>query len=88
MENFPYLNEALTKVIIRLRKNAGLSQKRLAEHASMARVYLLQLEQGKFRPTLNALFYLSRGLGISPEKLVGEVEEERQKMESAAMSQD
>lgn len=66
---------------MRLRKDAGLSQQKLADLSSIARVYILQLEQGKFRPTLNSIFFLAKGLGISPDKLVGLIENERKKME-------
>lgn len=81
MDNFPFLSEALTRVLVRLRKDAGLSQQKLADLSSIARVYILQLEQGKFRPTLNSIFFLAKGLGISPDKLVGLIENERKKME-------
>ncbi len=82
MENYPYLNEAVTRVITRLRKEAGYSQQKLAELSSVARVYLLQLEQGKFRPTLNSIFFLARGLDIPPYELVKYIEMERKKIKS------
>lgn len=81
MENYPYLNEALANVIIRLRKEAGLTQQKLAELSSMARVYLLQLEQRRFRPTLNSLYFLAQGLGISAPELIALIERERQELE-------
>lgn len=82
MENFPSLNEAVTRVITRLRKEAGYSQQKLAELSSVARVYLLQLEQGKFRPTLNSIFFLAQGLDIPPYELVRLIEQERKKLRS------
>lgn len=82
MEDFPHLTQAVTIVIARLRKQAGLSQQKMAELSSIARLYLLQLEQGKFRPTLNSIFYLARGLGIPPEHLVELIEKERQRLEN------
>lgn len=81
MENYPFLNEAISSVIVRLRKEAGYSQQKLAELSSIARVYLLQLEQGRFRPTLNSIYFLAKGFGMPPQKLVELIEEERQKME-------
>lgn len=84
MENFPYLNEAMSQVIVRLRKKAGYSQQKLAEISSITRVYLLQLEQGKFRPTLNSIFFLAKGLDIPPEQFVEQIEKERKKIEKAA----
>ncbi|MDE5833342.1 MAG: helix-turn-helix domain-containing protein [Desulfovibrio sp.] len=83
MENFPYLNEAMSQVIVRLRKKAGYSQQKLAEISSITRVYLLQLEQGKFRPTLNSIFFLAKGLDIPPEQFVELIEKERKKIEKS-----
>ena len=83
MENFPFLNEAMSQVIVRLRKKAGYSQQKLAEISSITRVYLLQLEQGKFRPTLNSIFFLAKGLDIPPEQFVELIEKERKKLEKA-----
>ena len=81
MDNFPFLNQAVSSVVSKLRKNAGYSQQKLAERSSMARVYLLQLEQGKFRPTLNSIFFIARGLGIAPAKFVSMIEEKRRELE-------
>ena len=83
MENFPFLNEAMSQVIVRLRKKAGYSQQKLAEISSITRVYLLQLEQGKFRPTLNSIFFLAKGLDIPPNEFVELIEKERKKLEKA-----
>lgn len=82
MENFPYLNEAISHVVSSQRKKAGYSQQRLADLSSMARVYLLQLEQGKFRPTLNSIFFLATGLEIPPSKFVELIEKRRDELES------
>lgn len=82
MNNYPYLTEAVRSVLVRLRKEAGLSQQKLANLSSVARVYILQLEQGKFRPTLNSIFFLARGLGMSPARLVALIEDERTALDS------
>lgn len=84
MDNFPFLNEAMSQVIVRLRKKAGYSQQKLAEISSITRVYLLQLEQGKFRPTLNSIFFLAKGLDIPPDQFVELIEKERVKLEKQA----
>lgn len=77
MESFIFLSEATVNVIKRLRKEAGLSQQKLASLAGIDRLYILQLEQGKFRPTLNSVFFLARGLGLEPHTLVELIERER-----------
>lgn len=81
MQNYPFLTEAVARVIHRLRKQSGMSQQKLAELSSIARVYLLQLEQGRFRPTLNSIYFMARGLEIPPHRLVELIEEERLKLE-------
>lgn len=70
MQDFPHLTEALSSVIKRLRKDAKFSQRQLAEISGVDRVYLLQIEQGKFRPTLNAIFFIAQAFALSPEKFV------------------
>lgn len=77
MQDYEYLTEATINVIKRLRKNKALSQQKLADLAGIDRLYVLQLEQGRFRPTLNSIFFLARGLGLPPQTLVELIEEER-----------
>ena len=80
MEDYKYLNEAITNVIKRLRQSAGLSQQKLADLAGIDRLYVLQLERGKFRPTLNSIFFLARGFGLAPQTLVELIEVERRSL--------
>lgn len=77
MDDYPKLTTAVSRVIRRLREDAGLSKRKLAEMSTIDRVYLLQLEQGKYRPTLNALFFLARALGIPAARLVEHIEKEQ-----------
>lgn len=84
MDNFPYLNEAVRNVLVKLRREAGLSQQKLANFTTLTRVYILQLEQGKFRPTLNSVFHIARGLGTTPQALIDLIEEERLRLEQQA----
>ena len=76
MENVPNLLKAVAKVVTKLREKRGLSKRKLADMAQIDRVYLLQIEQGKYRLTLNALFLLANGLGMQPSELVAHIEEE------------
>lgn len=77
MQDYEYLTEATINVIKRLRKTKSLSQQKLADLAGIDRLYVLQLEQGRFRPTLNSIFFLARGLGLPPQTFVELIEEER-----------
>lgn len=80
MEEYPYLNEALANVLQRRREALDLSKRRLAELAHLERVYIIQLERGDKRPTLNALFYLCDALAITPQELLREVEAEMENL--------
>ncbi len=77
MEDYPFLVEAISNVLERLRTDAGFSKRRLAAISGIDRVYLLQVEQGKYRPTINFMFLLAKGLGISVSELVTQIEEEQ-----------
>ena len=76
MEEYPYLKEALGRVLRRRREALGLSKRHLAELAQLERVYLIQLERGDKRPTLNAIFYLCDALSVTPGEFLAEVEAE------------
>ena len=87
MEDYPQLTEAVSCVITRLREDAGLSKRRLAMISHLDRVYLLQVEQGKYRPTLNFIFWLAQALGISAGELVTLSEHEQQRLHKIAKGQ-
>ena len=76
MEKYPLLNEAIANILRERRESLGLSKRKLAELAWLERVYIIQLEQGKKQPTLNALFFLSEALGLQPSCFVKLVEAE------------
>ena len=84
MEDYPQLTEAVSRVITRLREDAGLSKRRLAMISHLDRVYLLQVEQGKYRPTLNFIFWLAQALGISGGELVTVIEQELEQLHKTA----
>ena len=64
MEDFPFLIAAISNVITEQRENAGLSKRKLSQLSGIDRVYILQVEQGKFRPTVNFMFLIARGLDL------------------------
>lgn len=80
MEDYPFLTEAISRVLERLRTDAGFSKRKLALVSGIDRVYLLQVEQGKYRPTINFMFLLARGLGMSVTELINCIEEEQKKL--------
>lgn len=80
MEKYPFLAEATINVLKKLRVEYGYSQERLAEKSALDRLYILQIEQGKFRPSLNSTFFLAEGLGMEPFEFVKLIEMERKKL--------
>lgn len=80
MEDYPLLNQALARILKAKREELNLSKRKLAEAASLERVYLIQLEKGEKRPTVNALFFLSRALGMKASEMMAAVEMEIERM--------
>lgn len=70
-QNNPFQRErqALGSRIIRLRKNAGLTQEQLAEKSHVNVSYLAKIESGYVNTTVRYLIKISRGLGIKVKDL-------------------
>ena len=79
MQDYPGLKDAIARTLRRLRESGGLSKRQMAGRASLERVYLIQLERGEKRPSVNAFFYLSEALGLKPSEMMKIIEEELQK---------
>lgn len=86
MEDYPFLTHAVSVILKQLREDAGLSKRKLAMNSGIDRVYLLQVEQGKYRPTLNFIFHLARALNIPAAKLVDLIEKEQRSAEKKTRS--
>ena len=82
MEDYPYLNEALARVLRRQREGRGLSKRSFAEAAGLQRVYVIQLERGEKRPTLNAIFYLCDALQMPRQDFLAEIEAEMERIQN------
>lgn len=76
MQDYPGLKEAIAATLRRLREAESLSKRQMAQRASLERVYLIQLERGQKRPSVNALFYLSSALGLKPSEMMRMIEDE------------
>lgn len=80
MEDYPLLKRAFANVLKAKREELSLSKLKLAQMAKLERVYLIQLEKGDKRPTVNALFYLSEAVGLKPSEMLSIVEEEIERL--------
>ncbi|MBD5607450.1 MAG: helix-turn-helix transcriptional regulator [Desulfovibrio sp.] len=79
MQDYPGLKDAIAVTLRKLREAENLSKRQMAEKALLERVYLIQLERGQKRPSVNALFYLSSALGIKASEMIQKIEEEMEK---------
>lgn len=70
MEKYPFLNEAVAKVLYERRISLNMSKKKLSELALIERAYIRSLERSEKNPTLNAIFYLAEALEMEPEDFV------------------
>lgn len=76
MQDYPGLKDAIAKTLRNLREAENLSKRQMAQKALLERVYLIQLEKGLRRPSVNALFYISSALNVRPSHLMRLIEEE------------
>ena len=67
----------LGEILRRERIAAELTQEALAHAAGVDRTYVSMLENGRASPTLEMLFRLCDSIGISPAKVVSEIERRR-----------
>ena len=61
-------------VLAHIRKQAGLSQEKLAELAGLDRTYISLLERGLRQPTLSTIFELAKALDTNPSDIIGRLE--------------
>ncbi|HEX3901130.1 MAG TPA: helix-turn-helix transcriptional regulator [Mycobacteriales bacterium] len=64
---------ALGERVRDLRREHGLTQERLAEHADLSWSYVSQVERGQRDLGVQNLLKLARGLKVSPGDLVNEL---------------
>lgn len=79
MEDYPNLTKAMAETISELREERGLTTAELARLSGIDRVYLTLVQQGKYRLTLNATFWLAKGLEMRATELVDLIEQKVRK---------
>lgn len=63
-----FLNK-LSKRLVELRRNAGVTQEQLAEAAEIDRVALANIETGRRRPTVTTVHKIAVALNIPIERI-------------------
>ena len=77
MREFPYLADAISHVVESYRKNTRMTKTALADFSGLERRYLLEIERGTKKPTVNAVYSICEALNVSPVEFFAKVEEER-----------
>lgn len=67
--------------IKKCRKNQGLTQKKLAEKATISRSYLADVENNRYNPSLDVLQSIASALGISTQQLFKDNLEEKDEID-------
>ena len=81
MREYPDLAEALSHVIEIYRKDSHMTKTALADFSGLERRYLLEIERGAKKPTVNAIYSICDALGVSPVEFFAKVEEERGRLQ-------
>ncbi len=68
------LKRIVGRTLARLRRDAGITQEKLAEIAGLERGYISLIERGLRMPTVDTVFRLCRGLESRPSELIRAVE--------------
>lgn len=66
---------AFGKVLRERRKQAGLTQEKLALEADVQRNYVSLIERGVHQPTINVIFKLAAALNCRPSALIADIED-------------
>jgi len=61
---------ALADTIIALRRDAGMSQDRLAYEAGLNRTYMGKIERAEANPSVGKLLKIFRALAVEPARLI------------------
>ncbi len=70
---------AFGKVLLRLRKQRGISQEALAGDADLQRKYISLLEKAEYQPKISTVFKLAEALGLTPAEFVALIDKERKR---------
>ena len=62
------------QALARFRRDAGITQEKLAEIAGLERGYISLIERGLRMPTVDTVFRLCRGLDTRPSEMIRAVE--------------
>lgn len=69
------VQEIFGQVIYEIRLSKNLKQSEVAEKGELDVTYVSDIERGKYMPSLLTVLKLTKGLDVSPKKIIGILEE-------------
>ena len=72
VENNQKLRESFGAILLKLRKEKGVSQKVVADNCNFERVFITHLEKGSKQPTLTTIFKLAEYFEVLPGDMLNE----------------
>lgn len=70
------VQKSISKTLISLREEAGLSQEALAHKANLHRTFISQIERELKMPTILSIFKICSALDIKPSDFIKKIEED------------
>ena len=70
------LKKDFGRVLLNARKNAGLSQEKLANMCDLERAYISRMERGLLQPTITTVFKIAKALNTTATDLIQKLEDE------------
>jgi transcriptional regulator with XRE-family HTH domain len=67
------ISQAFAQVLLRVRKEKGLTHEVLAERAGLHPTTVSLLERAKRQPSIETIFMLAHGLGVDAEVIIRDV---------------
>ena len=83
MKNYPYLDDAIARVLCQRRAELEMSKKKLSEMSQISRIHITHLEEGRKKPSMYAVFCLCEALGLDPKDFVQLVQDEVRRLSAA-----
>ncbi len=74
------VTQAFGALVRETRTKLGLSQEQLAERCGMHRNAIGFIERGERSPSIETVYAIARGLGVSASKLIGKLDQVLSKM--------
>ena len=85
MQMIQFENNAVGRVVKRIRKQKGMSQEVLSGLAELARSHLAMIETGHKQPNFETIWKISNAFNMPPHTLVELIEKEIQKEKNSEL---